>query len=326
MPRWLSAAFKIVLTIGVLAALVLAVELDALVASLQNARWTWVAGALLFLPVNLALDAWVWRQLLRSVTERVPLHTLVGALLSGLALGFWTPARAGEYAGRSFYLPEGDRWSISLTVFAQRMVDMAVGVNAGLLAIAWAFWAGVLPLSAPWLSASAIGLGTGLVLTGFVVAPARIHQFTAWLVPSHSSITERTTLFQRLTKRQGLVIVSGSLARYVVFTGQFVLLGLALAPSANLIQLAGAAGLTFYVKYLIPSLTMLDLGIREGGAALFFQQLELGAATGVNAALLLFAINVLLPALLGVPFVTRLRFAGDPEAVDTHSPASVPGS
>ncbi len=323
MPRWLRIAFKAILTGSVLVALLFAVELDALVTSLENARWTWVVAALLLLPINLVLDGWVWHQLLRTVTGRVSLRSLVGALLSGLALGFWTPARAGEYAGRALYLPHDDRWAISLTVFAQRMIDMTVGVLAGFLALIWAFWTELLPLSTPWLAAAGIGVGTGLVLTIFVVAPARIHRLTTWLFPNSPSLTQRTILFQRLTRRQGLAVVCGTIARYVVFTGQFALLGFAVAPSATFPLLAGAAGLTFYVKYLIPSLTFLDLGIREGGAAFFFQQLGLGAAAGLNAALLLFTVNVLVPALVGLPFVAHLDLGKNPEGVEAPSAASV---
>ncbi len=323
-PHWLRLALKSILTVSVLTALTYSVEGDTLVASLQQAQWTWVVVAVFLIPLNLALDGWVWKQLLDPVLDRVPLRALFGGLLSGIALGFWTPARAGEYAGRAFSLPEGDRWSISLTVFAQRMVDMAVGVSLGLLALTWCFWTSVLPVSGPWLAAGTIGLGTAVVLAVFIGAPVRVHRLARWLVPNHASVTDRTALFRRLSLRQGMAVLGGSTARYVVFTGQFACLGLAFAPSAPWHMLALGASLTFYAKYLIPSLTLLDLGIREGGAAFFFQQLGLGAAAGLNAALLLFALNILVPAALGLPFVARLRLSGErEETVKDRSLASV---
>ena len=119
------------------------------------------------------------------------------------------------------------------------------------------------------------------------------------------------------------VVFGGTVARYAVFTGQLACLGAAFAPSANGMPLWGAASLTFYVKYLIPSLTVLDLGIREGGAAFFFQILGLGAAAGLNAALLLFALNVLVPALLGVPFLATLRLSSEAPQ-NEHSLLTIP--
>lgn len=303
-------------------ALALAVDPSTLLKSLRDAHWPWIGGALLLLPLNLVLEGWVWKRLLESVVDRVPVRALAGAVLSGIALGFWTPARAGEYAGRALSLPNGDRWTISLTVFAQRMVDMTVGILVGLLALAWAFWHGILPLSAAWVAAAAIGLGTGTGLTAVVMAPARVHHLVEWLVPNRPGLTNRTAFFERLSVKQGGVVIAGTLARYIVFTSQFAFLGMAFAPSSAWPLVAVAAGLTFYAKYLIPSLTLLDLGIREGSAVFFFQQLGLGAAAGLNAALLLFCINILVPTLLGLPSVMRLRLPGISDQSDAPAPVS----
>ncbi len=321
-PRWLRFGLKAILTVSVLVAVAMAVDPSALLRSLWQAQWPWIAVALLLLPINLALDGWVWKRLLTPVLDRVSHWDLAGAVLSGIALGFWTPARAGEYAGRALSLTDGDRWSISLTVFAQRMVDMAVGVNVGLVALAWALWHGGLPRSAPWLATAGIGVATGVGFAAVVTAPVQVHRFLQWLIPNRPSITDRTALFERLSPDQGWAVVGGSLTRYLVFTGQFVCLGKAFAPSAPWSLLAAAAGLTFFAKYLIPSVTLLDLGIREGGAAFFFQQLGLGAAAGLNAALVLFAVNILVPALLGLPFVTRLSLPDRLEQADPRSPVS----
>lgn len=325
-PRWLRIGLKSILTVGVLVALVMAVDLTALAASLQRAQWQWVGVAVLLLPLNLTLDAWVWKRLLDTILDRVPIQALTGALLSGLALGFWTPARAGEYVARACFLPTGDRWSIALTVFAQRMVDMAIGVNVGFVALLGAFYSGAIPPTGPWVAAALIGLGTGTGLTVFVLRPRWAHRAATWIVGNRSRITERTALLRRLSPKQGRDVLSGSLARYVVFTGQLACLGLAFAPSASWGLLAAGATLTFYAKYLIPSLVFLDLGIREGGAVFFFGQLGLGAAAGLNAALVLFVINVVIPAVLGLPLVARLTLPDTRDGGALHAPAVRSGS
>lgn len=305
MPRWLRILLKSALTLGGLTALVLAVNPAVLLDSLQQARGGWLAAAVLLLPLNLFLDGWVWARLLDTLDGSFPSRTIGKAVLSGLALGFWTPARLGEYAGRAFAFPDADQWAISLTVFAQRMVDMAIGVIIGLMTLIGAMGMGLLPSSLPWLGAAGIGLGAGAGLLALLLNPARGHRWAQWLMPD-SSLTERTVLLQRLTVRQGLAVGMGSWVRYLVFTGQFVCLGLALQPSASVGALAIAVSLTFYAKYLLPSLTILDLGIREGAAVFFFSLVGLSTAAGLNAALLLFTINVLVPALLGLPFIARL--------------------
>ncbi len=304
------------------------IDPGALLNSLQGADWRWLTAAVLLLPVNLALDGLVWKWLLHSVVDRVSLRDLTGAVLSGFALGFWTPAQVGEYAGRTFYLPEGDRWELSITVFAQRMVDMTVGVIVGLMVLLTAVLRGVLPVTGSWLAAMAVGMGTAIVLVLFVAEPGRAHRLLQGLFENTPSVTDRTAFLAALSPGQGLAVVTGSLLRYVVFIGQMVCLGLALLPSASWIFVTMAACLTFYAKYLIPSLTFLDLGIREGSAAFFFHQMGLGAAAGLNAALMLFALNVLAPAAIGVPFVTGLRLSRPPRnpAETPSKPPLLPGA
>ncbi len=317
MPRWLRILLKSVLTLGVMAALVAAVEPAALLDSLRQAHWPWLVAAVLLLPINLWLEGWVWAWLLDTVEGSFASWTVGRAVLIGLALGFWTPARLGEYAGRAFALPDADRWAVSLTVFVQRMVDMAVGVIVGLATVFGAMGMGVLPSSLPWLSAAGIGVVTGSGLLAVLLNPGWVHEWVQWLLPE-TGVTERTALLSALSHRQSTAVGLGSVLRYFVFTGQFVCLSLALLPSASIVSLAMAAALIFYAKYLLPSLTLLDLGLREGSAVLLFPLLGLPAAAGLNAALLLFTLNVLGPALLGLPFVARLSLPAAPSGPLTH--------
>lgn len=314
MSRWLRILLKSIVTLGVLVAIVVTVDLSDLWQAVQHARWTGILAALLLLPVNLLLDGWVWSRLLDAVDGTFRPRRIATAVLSGLALGFWTPARVGEYAGRAFSFPNADAWSVSLSVFAQRMVDMAVGVSVGLVFLVGTMLSGSVPSTFSWLAAGGIGLCTGGILTALAIRPNLVHRAAEHWLATYPDLLPRTRFFAQLSGGQRRDVFLGSIARYLVFMGQFVCLAWAIQPSAPLFLLFMAAGLTFYVKYLIPSLTFLDLGIREGGAVFFFQVLGLGAAAGLTAALLLFSINVLLPAAIGVPFVMRLTMPHPDEA------------
>lgn len=306
MTRWLRVLGKWGLTAAIAVALWWTVDLSGVRTALRGAHWGWIALALLLLPANLALDGWVWARLLRGVPGTESSRQLVAALFCGFALGFWTPARLGEYAGRALSLPDADPWTVSLSVFAQRMVDMLVGVGVGLAVLLGALYGGLLPASTIGYATAAVGAITTVALGGAVLAPGRC---AAWIEPvAHwvPGLPARLRYFRGLRLRDGGPAVGGTVVRYVVFTGQFVCLSLALAPNLPLLPLCVAVALTFYVKYLIPSLTLLDLGIREGGAVLFFGLLGLPPAVGLSAALLLFTMNVLLPAVGGLPLVWRL--------------------
>lgn len=325
MPRWLRILGKWALTLTLGAALWSTVDGAAVSEALDGARWSWIGLALLLLPLNVALDGWVWARLLRRAEGPFPARQLGAALLCGFTLGLWTPARLGEYAGRAFCLPDADPWTVSLSVFAQRMIDMLVGVAAGLLVLLGTVQVGRLPPSAAWQAAAAAGAVTTAGLGGAVLYPGRS---AAWVAPVARwvpGLSSRISYFRQLRPRDGRPALAGTVLRYFVFTGQFVCLTLALAPGLPLLSISVAVALTFYAKYLIPSLTMLDLGIREGGAVLFFQVMGLPSAVGLSAALLLFVINVLLPAAGGLPFIWHLSLPhrrsspGPPDSVPAET-------
>ncbi|MFB6250058.1 MAG: lysylphosphatidylglycerol synthase domain-containing protein [Salinibacter sp.] len=306
MTRRLRVLGKWALTAAIGLALWLTVDRTAVSAALREARWSWLSLAVVLLPLNVALDGWVWARLLRDVSGTGSGRQIGTALFCGFALGVWTPARLGEYAGRAFSLPGADPGTVSLSVFAQRMVDMFVGVGVGLLVLLGTLQRGGVPPSAPWLAAAAAGAITTGGLGAAVLFPGRAAAWGAPVARWVPGLSSRISYFRRLRPRDGLPVIGGTVLRYFVFTGQFLCLTLALAPGLPLSSICAAVALTFYAKYLLPSLTLLDLGLREGGAVLFFHVLGLPTAVGLSAALLLFVLNVLLPAAAGLPFVWRL--------------------
>jgi hypothetical protein len=99
-----------------------------------------------------------------------------------------------------------------------------------------------------------------------------------------------------------------------VFSLQFVLLVFAFEPGAAWLPVMMGVALVFFAKSAIPSFTLGDLGIREGAAVFFLGALGVAAAAALEASLVLFGINLLIPALVGLPLVLRLRLAADAEA------------
>jgi len=313
---------QILLTAVAAGALLLAVDLGTVLDTIRRAHPFWLGAALLLLPVNLALDGWVWARLLNAADGQYSPRSVARALLCGFALGFWTPARLGEYAGRAYSFAEADRGSVTLSVLAQRALDMVVGVGVGLGALLWGAHAGLVPGSPSWQAAAAIGGGTLALFCAALLFPALLYRLAATVGNRLVPLAPDPRFFDRLGPREGLPALGGTVVRYIVFTGQFVCLALALQPSISVGLVSLAVALTFFAKYLLPSLTLLDLGLREGAAVFFFSVLGLPPAVALSAALLLFTLNVLLPALMGLPAVARLSVFPSPEASPASSPTS----
>jgi len=305
----LQAAAKIALAALILAGLIWTVEWQTIVDLARRASWTWAAAAILLVPLNVLLDAWVWGVLLRRLDVNPSLQELTAAVLSGFALGFLTPGRIGEYPGRALHIDGGDGWAVAVSIAVQRVADMAVAVCVGTLGLAITLQAGLLPATTPWIGGLVGSAGSGLVLSGIVAFPKSIDAVGRRLLPSASWLHDRTAFLSRVTRWGRLRVVGGTLARYVVFAGQLALLARAFAPEATFTALSGAASTTYLGAFLIPPVTIMDLGIREGAAVFFFGVWGLGDAVGFNASILIFAINIVLPSALGIPFVRSLHLS-----------------
>jgi uncharacterized membrane protein YbhN (UPF0104 family) len=62
---------------------------------------------------------------------------------------------------------------------------------------------------------------------------------------------------------------------------------------------------TMFAKSLLP-ISLADLGIREAASVFSFSLLGISNVAAFNAALMMFVVNILVPALVGVAFVPRI--------------------
>ena len=316
-------ALKAALALGALGYLVYLVEPSEIATAVAEAEYGYLAAAMLLLPLNAFLEGAAWRRVLTAAVPGAPWRKVYGAVFSGYALGLFTPARAGEFAGRALYFEQGDRWAIAATVFVQRLLDMLAAVGCGTAALAWALSAGELDGTA-WQSMLLIGVGISLALSLLLAWPQRAARYARHIIPSERVKTHLDFLKRMHAGRtSSAALLSGT--RYLVYLTQFVLLARAFSPGASLNMLYGGVALVFFAKFLLPSLTMMDVGIREG-AAVFFLSVQFGLpqATSFNAAFLLFLINLVLPAALGAPLLLHLRF--EKEEPDTYASSAPPAA
>jgi hypothetical protein len=100
-----------------------------------------------------------------------------------------------------------------------------------------------------------------------------------------------------------------ALLRYGVFTLQFGLLLLIFDVSLPLSAAVSGIFLVFFAKTLIPALNFLgDLGIREASSLYFFSFYDVEPARIVAVTLTLWCINILLPVLVGIVWVMKIRW------------------
>jgi uncharacterized membrane protein YbhN (UPF0104 family) len=302
-----SVLLRLVLAGAALGYLAYVVDPAALLAAAAAARPAWIAAAVALLPLNLALQAFVWYGFARLVMPGVAFGSASAAMMCGHTLGLITPANAGDLVGRSFYLPHADKWELGTAAFVHRMFDMAACTVVGAFAL-FPFVQATAPAPPSfWKGLTFAGVGLSVLLTAMAVLPRQTYRLAARLL-RRPAWQRRIAFLGRLPSGAALVLLAASFAGYAVFTTQFFFLLRAFTPEAEALTGYQGIALVYFVKNLIPALTLFDVGIREGAAVYFLGRLGYPQAAAFNAAFLLFCINLLLPALAGLPFVFRLRF------------------
>ncbi|MFV1980066.1 MAG: lysylphosphatidylglycerol synthase domain-containing protein, partial [Rhodothermia bacterium] len=161
--------FRTAATVAILGGLVWMIELDVFLNSVIQAGVGWLVIAALLLPVNIALEAWKWRALLRAGSKTTTAEAL-GSILAGYALGLFTPGRAGDYVGRILYL-RNDGFQTAVQTGVDRVISMSVYVSAGLVALIVALGTGLIEFSNSWIYITAIGGAVALGLVALVIRP-----------------------------------------------------------------------------------------------------------------------------------------------------------
>jgi len=322
--RW-PILLKALLAVAVVGYIVAWVEVEAVLTAFATAGWRWIALAAVLVPVNLLLEIGVWHQLVRQIAPGTSVRTSGEAALCGHALGLFTPARVGELAGRAFYIPAGDRWTLGAAAFTERLTMVAVGGLVGVPALLWFLQTHTPSASAALYLALLYAGGVTLALLLGLAVPRRAWhglRRLGWQRLSHAS-----RFLRALRGSVHAWLIGYSVARYTVFALQFLLALWAFAPEAAPTTALAGIALVFMTKFLMPSLTLGDLGIREGAAVYFFGWMGFAHAAVLNASLVIFGLTVLVPALLGLPYVLALKIQHPrpeavPEAVDVSPPSS----
>ena len=306
MKSYFSHSIKIILALAALTYLVVLVDLDAIWEATRNARVEWVVLGVMLLPVNLAMAGMGWYVLIRTVIPTVTWSDIFGSLCCGYALGLFTPARIGQLAGRAYYFTYPDKWELSGLVFIQLFFSLIAAINFG--TTAWFFAGGSLVSLSDLLTniVSYGGITLACLITLIGILPQKTHGVLFRLIPI-SRVRSRIDFLNRLSTRRALILLLIAGGHYLVYTTQFLAFFRAFAGKIPLLTSYLGVFLVYFIKHLIPSITWTDLGIREGAAVFIFGAMDLPRAAAFNAALMIYMTNLLVPALIGIPFIFRLK-------------------
>jgi uncharacterized membrane protein YbhN (UPF0104 family) len=312
-------ALKLALAVVTVVYVAHTVAWGEIAAAAQTADAGWIVVALALLPANVGLEAYRWHRLVRRIAPEVRFGQTLAAVLSGYPLGLVTPGRLGDYAGRAFYLRHANKWELAALTFAERMATLACSLAFGFAALVPFLATRTDVPTLAWATVLYAGLFGTAFFVYLLLHPRTARRLLDLVLPGR--FARRLAFLDAFDRGDAGSLLALSAVRYGIFSAQFVCLVFAFAPAAAWLPAVGGVVLVFFAKSAIPSFTLADLGIREGAAVYFMSALGIAGAAAFNAALALFCVNLLLPSLVGLPFVLKLRLAPEPVPAPVEVPS-----
>ncbi len=293
---------KGVIAVCVLALLVRRISWRALLEAVYQAQAEWIIAAALLLIPNIFCQFKRWQLITRQLHPDTSNPVVARSLFAGITLGFITPGRIGDL-GRTIFIPQANWLGLVGLMLVEKWYSLLIIYWFGLL--------GIIPILS---TAFKLELWIPAVLTGLIMILAGISLvlhpgFLNYILKRFDKARKRKRLHQvfaginALTPKLSLQLLLYTLIQVLVYFGQFYLLVRAFTPLPLLRGLAAVAAI-MWSKTLLP-ISLGDLGVRESAAVYFLGKLHTPAAVAFDSALLLFAINILLPAIIG--FVVLLQ-------------------
>ncbi len=253
----------------------------------------WYLGlVILLMPINWWLETVKWHGFL-SVHSKVPFHRAFKAVTSGIALSLFTPNRIGEYGGRILFMPYAIRWPVVFSTLMGSVSQNLVAFSAGIIACIF--------LLKDLIMLKILGIAVIILTTvSFFYMKMMVAWVCKWKIhPAFQKLANQLSHIQDYRPRLLVRSLGIALIRYLVYTFQFVLLLHAFEPDTSMIiQFLGVSGLYLFHS-LIPMPPVADVLARTNLALIVWSGSGMSELSISLASLLVWVINLLIPAVLG---------------------------
>jgi len=257
--------------------------------------------------VNWGLEAFKWKLLIRSL-EPVSYLTSIQSIFAGVTISIFTPSRLGEFVGRIFFLEKADKIQATLKSFIGSIMQLLVTVIAGIAAymvldIYYRNYFGSQQFISFQNAAILVFCSVLLIALAVWIYSKRNKQFINY--------KKYIEAFTDYPPSELLAIFGLSLLRYLIFSLQYYMILQFFGVNAGITILFSLIALTFFVTSVIPTFSLTEIAVRSATAIYFFGTISIDSTAIIAASLLLWIINLAIPALIGSVCVLRLKLFKD---------------
>jgi hypothetical protein len=260
----------------------------------------------LLMVLNWLLESLKWWRLTRILSP-MSVWNAIESVFCGLTWAIFTPNRIGEYGGRVMFLPNRKRiygvFAMAVGSFGQNVITNVLGASASI----W-FLYSFIHLN-DWLM-----LGITVIASVFMACMLTFYFNIKWMV----SLLSRVKFLKKFHRFFDIMaeyetvellnIMWFCLARFFVFTFQYYLVIHLLIPQLPIWEMALLMFVFFFIQSALPSLDLVDIGVRNITALTLFGYVTNQSTAIVVSISLIYVINMIIPAIIGSIFVFKLKF------------------
>lgn len=252
--------------------------------------WVFCLAVLMVYP-NIYMVYLMWTRTLRAAEIPADIKLKYQSFFAGIVTGFLTPNMIGNFVGRIYYFDQEKRLPLTvltlLSNYAQFITSLLFGLIAvvlmnGLLVHTESNW----PL---------IILGTGVVLA--ILFYVFVEQIITIIRKRETILTTASIL--RAYPRLKWEYLGLSALRFLIFSTQFVLVLYSFGENISWAVIFGVWQV-YLLTMMAPSLFLGKIGIKESIGLWVLTLLGINEVAIVFTSLLLWFVNTLSPALLGL--------------------------
>jgi len=272
--------------------------------------WIVMSSLFLLMLLNCFLEALKWKYLVQKI-EIISTWKAVESVFCGLTWAIFTPNRIGEYGGRVFFLSPNKRIKGAVAMSVGTIGQLVLINVFGALALRW-FVYRFMDLN-PIMNLS-ISILILVFSAFFLLFYFNIHWINGLLskIKFMKRYKRFFIIFSRFKTSELLRILLYCLSRILIYSTQYFLIIHFLIPQIDPLDVILILFIFYFVQSSMPSLDLLDIGLRATTAAYFFSYITDQEIAVMAAIASIWLINLIIPSILGSVFVLKLNFFGSP--------------
>lgn len=268
----------------------------------------YLLACILLMPINWILESKKWQILSRNF-EAQSLSQSIKTVLGGVVCSLFSPARIGEYGGRVLFVKAENNWRAATATMVGSLSQLVVVLSLGSLGLIswWAYYSGfnqysLTALYLLWFCFTMLGLSVYFHVDTFINIIKRVKYFNRF-----RRFYEGLSVLEGYTQLDLTKTLSYSFVRYSVYTFQYLLLLLFFGIDIGLFPSISGISTIFFIQTGVPLPPMWDLFARGPVAIKIWGAYGANELSVLVATFSLWAINLILPSLLGLVFIVKIN-------------------